>query len=73
MLPKEIPKRLCLDLIVARAVYDHHHGTIFNGWEPASDEFMTYQEEIERLNEFKKGRDYEQEQIDTARTLGEGE
>jgi outer membrane translocation and assembly module TamA len=54
-------------------VYDHHHGTVFNGWEPASEEFLTYQEEIERLNEFKKGRDYEQEQIDTARTLGEGE
>ena len=47
------------------AVHDYHYGTVWNGYEPGSREYLTYQDKIEEL----KGREYEQEQRDTHNTL----
>jgi len=50
-----IPEYLWLKFVEQRAVFDSHHNQVFNGYEPASKEYMVYQEKIEELKLFKKG------------------
>ena len=46
-----MPPELWLDMIKAKAVAEFHHGTVNNGYEPGSDEWLTYNETILELEE----------------------
>ena len=46
-----MPPELWLDMIKAKAVAEFHHGTVNNGYEPGSDEWLTYSETILELEE----------------------
>ena len=52
-----VPRELYLKFVVSRAVYDFHHGEVFNGWVPGSDEYLAYQERIEELKQLKSDKE----------------
>ena len=39
------------EVIKGKAVHDYHNNEVFNGYEPGSREYFTYQEKIEELKE----------------------
>jgi len=39
------------EVIKGKAVHDYHNKQVFNGYEPGSREYLTYQDKIEELKE----------------------